>query len=83
MLTHFVAKAAGLRAKELVIMMGNVHVYDDHINQLSEQVMRKCAEQSTRIITEKLPTDIDQIKFEDVLITDYTHQGNIVMKMRA
>ena len=83
MLTHFVAKAAGLRAKELVIMMGNVHVYDDHINQLKDQVTRKCAEQSTRIITENLPADIDQIKFEDVLITGYTHQGNIGMKMRA
>ena len=83
MLTHFVAKAAGLRAKELVIMMGNVHVYDDHIKQLSEQVTRKCAEQSTRIVTENIPTDIDLIKFEDVQITGYTHQGNIVMKMRA
>ena len=83
MLTHFVAKAAGLRAKELVIMMGNVHVYDDHIEQLSQQVTRKCGVKSTRIITENLPTDIDQIKFEDVQITGYTHQGNIVMKMRA
>ena len=83
LLTQFVAKAAGLRAKELVIMMGNVHVYEDHIAPLTRQVERAPADEPTLLNLGKLPENVDDICLEDVHIFGYSHQGALQMKMSA
>ena len=40
MLTHIIAARTGLKAKEFVHIIGNAHIYDDHIEPLTEQINR-------------------------------------------
>jgi len=40
-LTHLMAKASGLKANELIFVGGDTHIYNNHINQVKEQISRK------------------------------------------
>jgi thymidylate synthase len=40
-LTHLIAKECDMVAEEFVYFMGNTHVYNDHIEALTEQVTRE------------------------------------------
>jgi len=37
-LTHLIAKHCDLEAKEFIHFIGNAHIYDDHIESLSQQI---------------------------------------------
>lgn len=41
MLLHMVAHLTGLEARELIISIGNAHLYKNHIDQAKEQIQRK------------------------------------------
>ena len=41
LLTHILAKHCNLVAKEFIYYLGNCHIYDDHIDELKEQILRK------------------------------------------
>ena len=41
LLTHLVAKTCDLKAKELVICMGDTHVYNNHLEQCMKLIQRK------------------------------------------
>ena len=41
LLTHLIAKICNLNAKEFIYYLGNTHIYDDHIESLKEQILRK------------------------------------------
>jgi thymidylate synthase len=40
-LTHLLAKHCGLKSKELIYILGNCHIYDDHIDALKNQVKKE------------------------------------------
>lgn len=40
MLTHMLAQQAGLEVGELIVSMGDVHIYDNHQEQTDEQLHR-------------------------------------------
>lgn len=81
MLTHFVARAAGLRAVRLVMMLGNVHIYEDHVEPLTRQFARQSSMNIPRLDLERIPTDIDAIQEKDVVVLDYEHFGDLPMPM--
>jgi len=81
MLTHFVARAAGLRAKRLVMFLSNVHIYEDHVPALTEQLSRKHSLTIPRLDLEAIPTNINDIKEEHVKILNYEHAGDLKMPM--
>lgn len=88
MLTHFVARAAGLRAKRLVMFLSNVHIYENHVPALTEQLSRRppfMIPQSPyinpRLDLEAIPTKIDDIKEEHVKILNYEPAGDLKMPM--
>lgn len=83
MLTHFVARAAGLRATRLVMMLSNVHIYENHVEQLTEQLTRTSSDMITRLNLELIPTNIDDIRMEHVQVIDYKHAGDLPMPMSA
>ena len=83
MLTHFVARAAGLRATKLVMMLSNVHVYENHVEQLERQTVRKASTRTPRIDLARIPADIDAVRFGHVRLTDYEHAGDLPMPMSA
>lgn len=41
LLLEMVAKLTGLEARELIISIGNAHLYDNHLEQAKEQIKRK------------------------------------------
>jgi thymidylate synthase len=79
-LTHILAKHCNLKAKEFVYYLGNSHIYDDHINELKEQINREPFEFPTVDIVKK--DNINDYKLEDIDIIDYKYHPSIKMKMR-
>ena len=79
-LTHILAKHCNLKAKEFVYYLGNSHIYDDHINELKEQIKREPFEFPTVDIVKK--DNINDYKLEDIDIIDYKYHPSIKMKMR-
>jgi thymidylate synthase len=83
MLTHFVARAVGLRATRLVMMLSNVHIYENHVGELTEQLRRTPSMKIPRIELDRIPTDIDAVRLEHVHVVDYEHAGDLPMPMSA
>jgi len=81
-LTHLLAKHCDLEANEFIHFIGNAHIYEDHINVLSEQIKREPYEEPTIEISEKRDNINDYI-FKDFKIHNYKHNEPIKMDMRA
>lgn len=84
-LTHLMAKAAGLEAKELVYTGSDIHLYLDHINQATEQIKRKPYTFPQIEILKSISSieDIEQLTFEDFKIINYKHHPAIKASMSA
>lgn len=87
MLTHIIAARTGLKAKEFVHIIGNAHIYDDHIEPLTEQIRRVIPDNTMA----NYPTFVvvnNRENLEDHKISDFEMKGyepleTIKMKMRA
>ena len=81
-LTHLIAHTTGLKAKELVHVIGDAHVYLNHRKALEEQCRRKPKTCRPGIkILKKEGTPIDNYTYEDVVLQDYKPHKTIYMKM--
>ena len=81
-LTHMIAQHCDLEADEFVYFMGNVHIYDDHVESLKPQLSNKLYPFPTLKISTK-HENIDDYKMEDFTIQDYICNDKITMKMRT
>lgn len=73
-LTHLLARATGLRIGELIISLGDAHIYKNHIEQVKLIIARTPPAMPTlKIETENL--DIDNYKITDFSLEGYTHLG--------
>lgn len=83
LLTHIIAKATGLVAKEFIHVLGDVHIYQDHFEGALEQIQREPFEFPTVKITRELNTisDIEQLTAEDFVVENYTCHATIKMKI--
>lgn len=81
-LTHIIAKHCGLEAYEFIYFLGNAHIYDDHIEQMKEQIVRTPYPFPQIEIT-NVHQDINDYKIEDVNIHNYKSHPKISMNMRA
>jgi thymidylate synthase len=81
-LTHIFAKRCGLKAKELTISFGDVHVYSNHIDQVQEQLTRTPMSFSKLKINEKIETtDYSEWVIDDFELLDYKCHSRITAKM--
>ena len=80
-LTHLLALHCNLQAEELIYYLGNCHIYDDHLDQLKEQLNNQLYEFPS-INIKAVKTNIEDYLFEDFEIKDYTHNSVIKMEMR-
>jgi thymidylate synthase len=80
-LTHLIAKHCDLEVDEFIYFMGNVHIYDDHIKPLKQQIENNILEFPTLRINIKRD-NIDDYKLEDFDLLNYKHNDVINMKMR-
>ena len=81
-LTHIMAKHCGLEADEFVYFMGNVHIYDDHVESLKPQLSNPLYPFPTLNIS-TTHEEIDNYKMEDFTIENYVSNDKITMKMRT
>ena len=77
-LTHLIAKHCGLEAHEFVHFMGNIHIYDSHINVIQTQLERNPYEFPT-VTLKKVYDNINDYQFEDFEIKNYTSHEAIKM----
>lgn len=70
LLTKVIAQITGLKAKEFVHVLGDAHVYLNHLDQIDEQLSREAKSYPTVDIHAGL-NNIDDFEFDDVLILGY------------
>jgi thymidylate synthase len=81
-LTHLIAKHCDLEAYEFIHYMGNCHIYEEHLEDMKEQIKRTPYEFPTVTILNK-KENIDDYTIEDFQLNDYKHHETIKMKMIA
>lgn len=81
-LTHILAKHCGLEAHEFVYFLGNAHIYDDHIEQMKEQITRT-PYPFPKIEITNTHEDINDYTPEEFQIKQYQYHPKITMNMRA
>ncbi|GMH51754.1 hypothetical protein TrRE_jg3413 [Triparma retinervis] len=80
LLVRMVAKVCGLKAGEFIHVIGDAHVYLNHVDALKEQLERK-PRRFPKLVIGGEQEDIDGFKMEDFKIEGYKPHKTIKMKM--
>ena len=80
MLLHMMAHVTKKKAKTLTLMMGDAHVYSNHMEGVAEQLKRTPRIFPTMKIT-KETDNIDDITVEDIVVFDYEPDAKIKFEM--
>lgn len=82
-LTHIIAHTVGMEAQELVFVGGDTHIYQNHLQQVSEQIKREPYPFPTMKINKQLfeVEDIESLKFEDFKFINYQSHPAIKAEM--
>lgn len=70
-IAHLVASVTDHYADELIYVVGDHHVYENQVDLIGEQVSREPFKQHAKISIKNKTKNIDEIKFDDLEITDY------------
>ena len=77
-LTRLIAEHCGLEADEFVYFMGNVHIYDDHIESLRRQVKNDILP-FPKLKLKSKHENIDDYTLDDFELINYVHNERIHM----
>lgn len=78
--THMIAQVTNLNVGELVISMGDAHIYNDHLEQVKEQLTRY-PYNSPELVLNPQVTDITKFTMNDIKLENYQCHPQIVAKM--
>ena len=70
LLTYMLAHICGKTPSQLIINVGDCHVYRNHVTGLNEQIQRKARPFPTLKFARQV-TDIDDFKAEDICLMGY------------
>ncbi len=70
LLTHMVAQVCGLEVGEFIHVLGDAHLYENHLEQAKTQLQREPFERPTLVLEESI-TDIDAFDYEHIELEDY------------
>ena len=79
-LTHMLAKEAGLEVGELIGSLGDVHIYENAVDNLKEQINREPLEQKATLWLNP-DKDIFTYNINDVKIENYVSHDKLTAKM--
>ena len=80
LLTHLLAHHCGLKVGELIISMGDTHIYENHVEQVKEQLTREeFPPPVLRLNSEK--TNIFEMTMQDIGLEGYQSHGQIKATM--
>jgi len=71
MLTYMVAQVTGLKVGDYVHTFGDVHIYDNHAEQVAIQLSRKPWKNLPGLWLNPSIKDIDDFYFDDIAVVDY------------
>ena len=80
LLTHMIAQVTNTDPHELIIQLGDAHVYRDHVEALQVQLKREPRPFPT-IKWKRDVKDIEEFQYEDFLVDGYNPHPSIAMKM--
>jgi thymidylate synthase len=69
-LTHMVAQQCGFEPGEVILSMGDLHLYKNHLDQANLQLMRE-PRPLPKLVIKRKPDSIFDYKFEDFEIVGY------------
>jgi thymidylate synthase len=76
LLTHLLAHQSDLTPHEIVVSIGDLHAYSNHLSQINTQLEREVRPLPKLVINRK-PDSIYDYKFEDFEIIDYSPHPSI------
>ncbi len=80
LLTHMIAQVCGLRVGELVHVLGDAHIYLNHLEQVKEQLVREPLPAPTLIMNTKIK-NIDEFTMTDFRLDNYNPMDSIKAPM--
>lgn len=80
LLTHLVAQVTNLNVGELIISMGDVHVYKTHLEQVNLQLERDHYPAPTLWLNKSIK-DINKFSMDDIQLHGYQHHESIKAEM--
>jgi thymidylate synthase len=79
-LTHMIAQVCDLEVGEFVWSGGDCHIYQNHVEQVKEQLTRQPKELPTLWLNPDIKS-IDNFTMSDVIIQDYKPMDSIKAEM--
>jgi len=93
LLVHIMCQITGYRPGKLIMTLGNVHIYKQHIEKIKRQIDRVPIKFPTLQINKNFDTDnknidamveyIENLQPEDFKLTDYSYHPGILLDMVA
>ena len=80
LLTHIIAHCTGLKVGKFIHVMGDTHIYKNHIIGLREQIQRN-PQQFPKLFITTDNKDIDKFTFQDFKLENYTPHPKINLLM--
>jgi thymidylate synthase len=80
LLTHMLAQVCGYGVDRLVMNLGDVHIYKNHLEKAAEQVERSPDTPPSLIINPSV-NDIEKFRMSDFALQDYSPQPGIEYEM--
>ena len=80
LLTYMIAEVCGLKPGEFIHIIGDAHIYLNHIEPLKEQLKRE-PRPFPKLSFKRKVTDIDDFKYEDFNLEGYKPYKKIQMEM--
>jgi len=77
--THILAAHTNLEADRLFITLGDVHIYNNHVMGIMEQLRRKPYKFPWVMINKR--NNIEDYTYDDIIIQNYKHHPRISLDM--
>jgi thymidylate synthase len=77
LLTHMIAQVCGLKVGEFIWSGGDIHIYNNHFDQVEEMLSREIITQPAQLLLSPEITDIDDFKVEHIFLDDYVYHKSI------
>jgi len=78
--THMIAQVCNLDVGELIIVLGDAHIYENHVDQVKEQLARKPLPLASLHLNPNI-TDITKFEMKDVTLEGYESHDAIKAPM--
>ena len=83
LLTHIIAHFTGKIAKDVYISIGDIHIYEEHLPVVKEQLTRKPYQFPTIRINGDIPTNIEDYTNDMIMLENYVSHGTLKAEMKA